>query len=248
MSALDPSSPAVIESQQLVDAERLPGPPPTTPDGTKFKRRHGKPSWRSQTYSCNPAGCPKLCAIGCCVLLLVIFGVLLGVFLWARIPSVNFEGYQTLPNTPLLVVAVDNFVLNAEVIMQVGNPNFVALNFVQINATATYPVLPNVILGNTSVSNVVIPAQATRNVTIPVTLIYGQGVDPQALVLTDIANRCAIFNGGPKQPLTVDFAVTVVARVLAVPLVLPTYSGGISFACPAEFNQSAPIILGNIPS
>ena len=210
-------------------------------DGTHIKHRRSEP-WRARSWSCS-----RCCILSFLILFLIVLGIILGFLLWARIPVVSYKGTEPQSTTiPVFTVNVDNFLVRLNVKLLVQNPNYVALTLHHLSVAVTYPTLPNTTLAYASIPPTSIPAKSTQLLHVPVEIRYGQGLDPNNLVSSDLAKRCAIFTGGPKQPIVFDYTVNVTAQVVAIPVVMPTFPGSISLTCPTEFNSSAPL-LNNVP-
>jgi hypothetical protein len=89
-----------------------------------------------------------------------------------------------------------------------------------------YPI-NNTLIGNGKLANVKLPSRATTKFTFPFSLDYTESIDPNRLILADLASKC----GSNQQDLTVNYKLTVGVKVFFI-TVSPTISNPISFPCP----------------
>jgi len=127
-------------------------------------------------------------------------------------------------------------------IINVENPNPIGFNFEKIAAKAYYP-SNNMALGGGEIKDVKFPSKATTKINFPLSAQYSAAQDPGYTVAADIANRCSLFDNGPKQKLAINYDLTLTLNIIGI-RISPTIKGQqFTFDCPPNMNE----ILENIP-
>ncbi|RKP08823.1 hypothetical protein THASP1DRAFT_23248 [Thamnocephalis sphaerospora] len=212
-------------------------------DGRLHRRR--KRSRFADACGFTKHGCPRLCAYGVCIGLLVVLVVVLAVVFWARAPEIGFGDVEMPQDGTIPFKQVGNgFILQFFLLLQITNPNFIGASFTSIKVKASMPVLPSLLLANGSVADVDVARLETTTVRFPFQLSYSQSDDPKSLVLADLADRCGIRGNHPPRPIHIIYSVLATWKVGAIKVQLPEISSMASFDCPVTSADNTTLLTG----
>ncbi|KAJ7125477.1 hypothetical protein C8R43DRAFT_29726 [Mycena crocata] len=185
----------------------------------------------------------------CCTFMIIIFlfvTIVLSLVLWLRPPSISFGDVAPMTSGSAVQLTGNGINLNMGVNISVDNPNFFAVTFKKITAEIYYPI-NNTAIGNGTANNLVFESNAQTNFTFPFTIDYSTSLDPQNLILLDLAKKCGIL--GNKSNLSVDYKITLGLQILFV-TISPSISNSFSFACPLDADDLSSLLggagIGNI--
>ncbi|KAJ6502430.1 hypothetical protein C8R45DRAFT_976615 [Mycena sanguinolenta] len=217
---------AVDETSSFDPGEFTPGPrgPKTAKNLRQYRMDFRGPLWRRG----SKASC--IFRFFCCSLMSIVFlvvTILLTLVLFLRPPSITFG--DVTPSSSGVQLTTDGININMGVNISVDNPNFFSVDFTKINAQIFYPI-NNTAVGTGTAKNVVLGSHAETNFTFPFTIQYSTSIDPQNLILLDLAKKCGII-GGSKTDLTVDYKITLSVQILFIPI-SPSISNTFTFPCP----------------
>ncbi|KAJ1927656.1 hypothetical protein IWQ60_002759 [Tieghemiomyces parasiticus] len=190
------------------------------------------------------------CIIAVVTVLLLVAAALLIFFLLARTPKVEITGIAPPSNgQPRFAVEDSTLYFNFDLIINVDNPNYIGAHIDRVDSVGYWPDLPDVPLGNGTLSDFDIEKRADTVLYFPVGIRYNLAEDPERKVLTGLADKCG-FTGGPRKQLTVHYDVNVHFRVLSIAHVSPSFGGDASFDCPIpsiqDLQQLGVDLLGSL--
>lgn len=228
-----PGSPTQSEAKLLVGTEALKPPP---------KRLS---CWDYTLCRCWPRWARWIC----CSCLLIIIGLAIAVAVIAatfKMPQISMNGVDSQPGVPEYVRNGTSFSFNFALKIGVVNDNILGATFEKITAEAYYPI-NNTPMGGGNLTNVVFPAHATTNLTFPFNIDYDPTLDSDQAILNDIASRCGLL-GAPKEPIVVNYIVTLYLRIIFVTVRPPSIRKSASIDCPVQDGQLPSFAQNAIPS
>jgi LEA14-like dessication related protein len=179
------------------------------------------------------------------IALFFIISIVLTLLLWVRPPDINV-GTVNPPTTGSEIQPTNDGVnINLAVDISVQNPNYFAVAFKKIQTDVFYPI-NNTALGGGTQTDITFHSHSQTNFTFPFTITYLKSLDPNKVILVDIATKCG-FIGGTKSQITVNYKITLSLRVLFL-TISPAVSNSLSFDCPlteAEVEALGPGLLGS---
>ncbi|KAK9667603.1 hypothetical protein K7432_017627, partial [Basidiobolus ranarum] len=137
-------------------------------------------------------------------------------------------------------------IFNTRLNISLENPNFIGAKFNQITAIGFYPLLSGVQFGNGTFNNVDITRKSVTTLLFPFTLIFSRAMDPDSVVLKDIAGRCGLLPGQPREQITIQYEIELYFSVLAITKITPKFKSEASFDCPIPSDLSLGPLLGSI--
>ncbi|KAI0256947.1 hypothetical protein BJV78DRAFT_1117445 [Lactifluus subvellereus] len=197
---------------------------PSTRNLRAWRYQQGRPLWvRGSRPRC-------ICRFFFCTVFITLFlliAIVLSLALWIQPPNVIIGDCLKSPVVAQGVTSLnDGIQVNLGLPVEVDNPNYFSARITHVNADIFYPI-NNTRIGNGKLTNVNLPSRATTKFTFPFTLDYTESIDPNRLIIDDLANKC----GAKQQDLTVNYKLTVGVKVFFI-TVSPTISNPISFVCP----------------
>lgn len=190
-----------------------------------WRYQQGRPLWaRGSRPRC-------ICRFFFCTVFITLFliiGIVLSLALWIQPPNIIIGGNGS--SSPVVaqgVTSLSNGIqVNLGLPVEVHNPNYFSARLTHVNADVFYPI-NNTRIGNGKLTNVNLPSRATTTFTFPFALDYTESIDPNRLIIEDLAVKC----GTNRQDLTVNYKLTVGVKIFFI-TVSPTISNPISFVCP----------------
>ncbi|KAI9252314.1 hypothetical protein BDA99DRAFT_443812 [Phascolomyces articulosus] len=147
----------------------------------------------------------------------------------------DFAGVTSSP-TNQSEVSFNGHVLNFNfgLSINIQNPNVLGIDLSQINATAYYPDYSStsgkLTLGGGYLDHYYVEPHSDKNMTFPFAIQYDPFSSSHTTILNILIEKCGL-TGGEAQDLTVDYTITLAAKVLFV-TVHPTIASSASFKCP----------------
>ncbi|KAG8889939.1 hypothetical protein FRB98_001985 [Tulasnella sp. 332] len=169
----------------------------------------------------------------CCTLLiglLLLFSIVLSLALWARPPNVSFNGLEVPTSTSAVSVQADSLAIALQLQIGVENPNYFSATLKRINVKAFYPPLTDQV-GGGALYDIKFPSNSDTSFLFPFNITYSSTIDPNKILITDLVNKCGIKTGSTKEPLTINYDISLAVSVLAI-TIPPSFSGSATFDCP----------------
>lgn len=177
----------------------------------------------------------------CCFILLIIIilaiivGILAGTF---RMPQVEMNGVTSDPNglpefqagTSLL-----SFSINLGLKIGIDNPNVESFTLSSVKADVYYPNIQEAI-GSGQVNNVYVDRFAITNFTFPLKISYRPSLDPNFVMLHDLADKCK-----QQQDLALTANISPTVKFAGISITLPTIHQNVNFACPIPSGWTLPV-------
>jgi len=181
----------------------------------------------------------RFCCCTILIALLLFVSIVLAFILWVRPPSVSIGQVSTIAqNGSAIQLQQNGITVNLGVNISVNNPNHFSIDFQQIKAEIIYPI-NNTNVGQGILNNVVIRSNAQTNLTFPFSLDYITSIDPQHLILVDLAQKCGLV--GSKRNISVKYKITLKLLILIIPI-SPVISNSFDFACPIDASDLSALI------
>ncbi|KAI9298673.1 hypothetical protein K502DRAFT_311119 [Neoconidiobolus thromboides FSU 785] len=187
-------------------------------------------------------------SVCCCICTFIVVLILLAAaavtafFLWARQPSVEFNGALPPENSKdsFVLNGATDFSFNLRLNFTVDNPNFIGATLSSIAAEGSLPVNKQVTLATGSLKDVGINKQAKTNILFPIKVDYKLKDDTDLLILKYIANNCGLLQNTQRGQLEVNYDLNIVAKIVAININLPTFSNDAKFDCPIPAGTKIP--------
>jgi len=184
----------------------------------------------------------------CCTLLIasfLIISIVLALLLWVRPPNITVGAVSAPTSSSSIQVTSGGVNINLGVNISVNNPNYFAVSFNKIQADIFYPI-NNTDIGGGNATDITFHTHSQTNFTFPFMIAYQKSLDPNNLILVDIATKCG-FIGGSRTQIKVNYKITLGLKVLFI-TVSPVVSNSLSFDCPLSQSDISSLGAGLIGS
>lgn len=205
-------------------------------DFKTWRRENSGGLWtRGSRVSCIGRFC-------CCTMMIAVFlivSILLALLMWVRPPDaiVGTVGTSTTQNAVQL--GSGSITVNLGINLTVVNPNYFAVSFKSIDASAYYPI-NNTLVGTGNETDITFNSNSETNFTFPFSLEFSTDMSSSTQILTDLASKCGV-GGGAVEDITIDLDIKLGLRVLFF-VVYPVLSIPASFACPISASDISSLI------
>jgi len=207
----------------------------TSPPGEKTASALRNYRYNHQGNLWNKGGRGRCVGRFCCctimVGILLFISIILALALWVRPPNITIGGVQTMAkNGSAIQLQEDGITINLGVNISVANPNYFSVSFKQIKADIIYPI-NSTNIGEGISKDLVFNSHSQKNFTFPFSINYKTNLDPQSLILLDLAQKCGLT--GTKSNISVNYKITLGLRIAFV-TISPVVSNTFTFMCPID--------------
>ena len=212
-----------------------------------FTRQVGK-----SAASRGPLFWACLC-FGILILLIAITALVLFLMFYVGVPQVQIKGIDVPKTNETTNINVDlgepnkrppslGFQIYVNVAIQ--NPNKLDLAFDRIDITAQHPRIPDLTIGRSVLTDIVLPKQGDLELKVLMNVKYSFKDDPLGNIPTDLLDSCSIApgNSAPIKQLQLNLALDAKMKITEViKIQLPTITSQPQFTCPQTFAQQVTI-------
>jgi hypothetical protein len=183
------------------------------------------------------------------ILAVVIAGLVLYFFYWVGIPTLVVGGIQKPTSTTTNNAKIDlgggvrapSITMMINLNIYIENPNKLELPFSMVRIYGYHPSLPNLLIANATVYDVILGKQSSTNLTVPMFVYFNYGDDPTYAIAKDMIQSCTVVSGAtkPAKQLSLDVAVDATFRIFgAIQIEMPRITALPSFDCPFAIKQA----------